>query len=288
MTIDCHYHLDTRVQPLENLLLKMDKHGIEKTALIPTMCDPIPHTPEFGLKIMRFFLTHRLFRGLAKKIVAKFTPEGDIILPKSILSIYKDPDNKPVADTLVAHPDRFFGWIFVNPKGQNDPVEEYEKWKGREGYIGIKAHPFWHQYAPKELLPIAKKASEVGMPLLIHVGFDDHGDFLPIIDQLPKLKVILAHTGFPNYSDTWKLIQGRDNIWVDLSADAYVDAKTTRSAVDFLGPERCLFGTDGPYGRTETDDFFDNGFIKRRLERLFPDKGVQKRLFRDNFNAIIS
>ena len=84
------------------------------------------------------------------------------------------------------------------------------------------------------------------------------------------------------------MIKAQPNVYMDLSADAYVDMKTTRCAVDFLGVERCLFGTDGPYGSREADNLFDKGFIKGRLENLFPDKGVQKRLSGDNFRQIIS
>jgi len=288
MIIDCHYHLDPRIQSLDNLLLKMDQYEIEKTALMPVMCDPIPHTRESLLKLMRFCLTHGPVRGLAKKIVARFTLQGEVILPKGPLKIYPDPDNQAVEKALIAHPDRFLGWIFVNPRGKNDPIDEFDKFKDIQGFIGIKAHPFWHQYPPQALVPIARKACNAGMPLLIHAGFDGHGDFSPLLDQVTDLKLILAHTGFPKFRETWGLIKDRKNVWVDLSADAYVDTRITRKVVDFLGPDRCLFGTDGPYGTKADDGVFDNGFIKQRLVKIFPDQGIQKRLLGDNFMEIIS
>ena len=287
MTIDCHYHLEPRIQSPENLISKMDQYGIDKAALIPCMSDPIPHPPEFLLQVMRFILTRGSVRGIAKKLMNRFNSHGDILLPKGPLPIYTDPDNSRVARMMETYPDRFLGWIFVNPRGENDPVKEYKKWKNIKGYIGVKAHPYWHQYPPSRLMPIAEIAAGENRPLLIHTGFGDHGDFLPLINQLPELKLILAHTGFPNYKDTWELIKNRANVYVDLSADAYVDDKTTQSAVDFLGVERCLFGTDGPYGTTGADGFFDNGFIKLRIERLFPDYGIQKRLLGDNFRELI-
>jgi len=287
MNIDCHYHLEPRVQSLENLMLKMDQYGIDRVALIPCMCDPIPHPPEFQLKVLRFMLTHGSVRGIAKKLITRFTSQGDIILPGGPLRIYSDPDNSGVADLLKTHPDRFLGWVFVNPTGEKDPVKEYEKWGEQEGYIGIKAHPFWHRYPCSMLMPIAQIAAKEKQPLLIHTGFDTHGDFLPLIENLPELKLVLAHTGFPNYTDTWKLIKNHPNVYVDLSADAYVDDTITRAAVDFLGPGRCLFGTDGPYGMTDTDGFFHNGFIKQRVQRLFPDPGIRKMLMGDTFKKII-
>lgn len=287
MIIDCHYHLETRMQPVENLIQKMDLYGIEKVALVPTMWDVPPHTPEFLLKLLRFVLYHRFSRSMARKMVANFSPEGDIVLPKETVKLYQDPENGSVADAIKAYPDRFLGWIFINPEGKNDPVEEYEKWKNRSGFIGVKAHSFWHQFQPVKLVPVAERAAKEGKPLLIHVGFDVNGDFEALANEVPELKIILAHAGFPEYSDTWKKIRGNKNIYVDLSADAYVNGKATKQVVEYLGAERCFFGTDGPYGHHADDGMFDNGFIKRRIESLFPDRETRNKLLGDNFRDLI-
>ena len=62
--------------------------------------------------------------------------------------------------------------------------------------------------------------------------------------------------------------------------------------LEVLGPEwrvdRCLFGTDGPYGAVDQDQLFDNGKIKRRLESLFPNEKDRQRLLGENFNELIS
>lgn len=113
MIFDCHYHLETRMQSIENLLDKMDQNGIQKTALMATMWDPPPETAEGLLKLLRFFLYNRPLRGLAKKMSSNFSPEGDIVLPKQTVKLYHDPDNASVADALATHPDRFLGWIFL-------------------------------------------------------------------------------------------------------------------------------------------------------------------------------
>ncbi len=68
MIIACHYHLDPRIQTIDNLILKMSQHGIDKITLIPVMCDPIPHPSEYQLKILRFLLAHKPFRGLSGKL----------------------------------------------------------------------------------------------------------------------------------------------------------------------------------------------------------------------------
>ncbi len=92
---------------------------------------------------------------------------------------------------------------------------------------------------------------------MIHLGFNAHGDYNALIEQVPKLKLILAHAGFPRYADIWKEIKENKNVYMDISAVAYVDGKTTRQLVDYLGAERCLYGTDGPYTKIDEDGKFD-------------------------------
>ncbi len=288
MNIDCHYHLEERLLTVEELIKKMDQSGVEKVALMAVMNDLIPHNPDFLLTMLRFFLTHRPLRSLARKLSANFDAQGNIKLPKGFIEIYPDPDNEAIFNAVKGHPDRFLAWAFVNPNGKNDIVQEYEKWKDAPGFIGVKAHPFWHQFEPIELLPVAKHLEKSGKPLLIHLGFNAHGDYKTLLEKAPKLKLILAHAGFPFYTDIWKEIKENENIYLDISASAYVDGKITRRLVDYLGAERCLYGTDGPYAQMGEDGKFDYGFIKRRFVELFPEKDIQQKILGGNFAGLLS
>ena len=249
--------------------------------------EPIPKPPEFLLKILRFTLTHSSFRFLAKVLAANFTSEGDIKLPTGIFHLYPNPKNEPIFQAVADNPDRFLGWVFVNPQGGTDQIQELNKWKDKPGFIGVKAHPFWHRYQPVELLPVAVQLAKMEKPLLIHAGFDAHGDYDVLLQKVPDLKLILAHAGFPLYFDTWNKIKNNKNVYVDLSQTSYLNDSTTWQAIEYLGVERCLFGSDGPYGVHGDDDLFDYSFIKRRIERLFPDKEIQKKLLGENFLELI-
>lgn len=287
MVIDCHYHLEERVFGVEELLCEMDRSGIHRTALMASMIAPFAEPPKFLIKALQLLLETRALRSVGKAFISNFTEKGEVkILGKPYL-IVTDPDNAKVFDVVGKHPERFLGWIFVNPRGKKDPVAEFEKFKDRPGFIGVKAHPYWHHFTPVELTPVAQKLSETGKPLLIHAGFGAEGDFEALLRNVPDLKLILAHAGFPGYRDTWKRIRGLKNVHLDISQTSYTSERAVRGAADCLGIDRLMFGTDGPYGFHGPDHRYDYGFIKRRTARMFPDRAVQERLLGGNFADLV-
>lgn len=286
MVIDCHYHADERILPVTMLLRQMDVCGVDRIVLMASLNEPIPEVTPMLARLLLVLLSHRTLRPIGRLLAAHFTPAGDIAILGKTYHIYPDPDNGAVFRTVEAYPDRFLGWVFVNPHGHNDPVAELERWEDHPACVGVKAHPFWHRYPPVDLVPVAERLAVLGKPLLIHAGFGEHGDFLPLVRKVPGLKLILAHAGFPAYAETWKAIRDT-RICVDLSQTYYVNDMLTRAAVAALGPERCLFGTDGPYGFTDIQGIYDYGFIKRRLERLFPDRSVLAKILGANFGTLI-
>lgn len=286
MIIDCHYHLDERYLPVDEMIRRMDASGIDRVALMAVMNDPFPEPPVFLVKLLNHLLSHTRTRRLGRALVDNFTSEGDIKITGKTYRIYSHPDNEPVFDAVRKYPDRFFGWVFVRPDSHIDPADEVRKWMKHPGFIGVKAHPFWHRYAPGKLLPVAKLIASIGKPLLIHAGYDAHGEFCGLIEKVPDLKLILAHAAFPGYASTWKKIKDRPNVFVDLSQTSYVSGAVTKDAVAYLGADRCIYGTDGPYGFRAKDGKYDFSFIKQRIAKLFPSKEVQQKILGGNFMKI--
>jgi uncharacterized protein len=285
MVIDCHYHLEERLLTIDELIKKMDEAGVEKTALMGPVCEPFKEPPRAMISLLIPMLTHRPLRRIGKMFVANFTRSGIKIMGKEYPLIH-DTDNGPVFDAVKKRPDRFLGWVVVNPRGRKDQVSEFAKWRKETGCVGVKAHCFWNHHAPAELKPVAEKTAAAGLPLIVHLGYGPEGDYAALLKEVPELKLILAHTGFPGYSDTWRDIKKRKNVFVDLSQTSYVSPRTLRAAVEYLGVDRCLFGTDGPYGFHGPDGKLDYGLIKRRIEAAFPDAGTRRRLLGDNFREI--
>lgn len=268
MIIDSHAHLEPRMLEVDRVLDKMDGMGVDRVALIPAMNDVLPHTPDRLLAMLRVLMKHRVSRPLTELVHrALLTPEGNIELEGEVYEIYSRPDNQPLADALQAHPDRFLGWIFLNPRNNPKVLDELERWRAVPGMIGVKLHPHWHDYRTEILGPLLTRCEELRLPVLIHLGFRRRGDFRALARSYPRLTIIAAHAGFPFYSDLWAYKNDYENLHVDLSSP-YIDEALARGAVAAMGPERCLYGTDAPYGFNEPDGSYDYREIRGWIDRM--------------------
>jgi uncharacterized protein len=264
--IDMHAHLEPRMLEPERIIDKMDRSGIDKVVLIPTMNDPLPDTPDALLAVLRGLMVR--FPAAARRLKEQFmTAQGDLELRGTIYRIYASPDNATVAGAIQAHPEKFLGWIFLNPRAPGDPLDELEKWRTQPGFVGVKLHPHWHGYPIEELHPIAARCEELRLPILIHLGFGERGRWQLLTDRHPRLRLIFAHAGMPHFQRMWDHIKRNPNLRVDLSSP-YLSERLVRRAVKAIGPHRALYGTDAPYGFHEPDRTYDYDHIKRWVERL--------------------
>jgi predicted TIM-barrel fold metal-dependent hydrolase len=252
---------------ISELLARMDGAGIDRCALIATMMDPLPATPERLLALLRAMMDSPL-RPLARILSERlYTDEGNLRLREKVYQIYSAPENEPVAAALRAHPDRFLGWIFLNPAGPTDPLVELERWRAQPGFFGVKLHPYWHRYSLAQAVPLARRCEELRMPMLIHLGFGEGGRWRLLADACPRLTMVFAHAAFPGYSASWRELRDHPRILVDISSP-FLNEKMARRAVKALGAHRVLYGTDAPYGFLDQEHRYDYRHIKGWVERL--------------------
>ncbi len=274
--IDAHAHYEARMLDVDAMLGAMDAHAVDQTVLIPCMNDPLPHTPAPLLSAMRVLMNspfHRFARWVNEQFM---TPEGHLKLQGQVIEIYAEPNNESVATLLRAYPHRFLGWIFLNPRAQPQALDVLETYRAIPGYVGVKLHPHWHCYDLRVALPLAKRCEELGLPVLIHLGFGEAGNLRVLTDACPRLRVIVAHAGFPAYRRMWPWLHTMPNVWVDVSSP-YLNEALVRKAVACLGPSRILYGTDAPYGFSTGaphagcsggHGHYDYGHIRGWVERL--------------------
>jgi len=287
MIIDCHYHLEERVETVARLLDQMNLHGISRIALMPAFNAPFTVdwiTWKLG-GLMRKALTCR-WRSVGLRMYRlQVTSDGKFSLLIKRYPVYDEPDNEKVARVMQAYPDKFFGWIAVNPRVA-DPIVEVEKRVGQPGWVGIKAHPFIHRYPIAMLDDVAAYCVEKDLPVLLHLGADrERGDYHYLPDRHPSLRVIYAHAGIPYYRELWDYAERKDNVFVDLSSP-YLDEPLRLNTIKALGAKKCLYGSDGPYGYTDTDGSYDHGKILNEIIRLPLSDADKERILQGNFREI--
>ena len=288
MIVDAHYHLDERIEPVDTLIKKMDQASIDKTALIATPVEPFTVGRLAG--IMSGLIRKSLMSGFVLPgmlaYMSTVTGKGRFKVLTHTYAIYDNPDNMQVASVLTAHPNRFYGWIFVNPSF-SDPIPEIERRRAEPGWIGVKCHPFWHRYALNRLDTTAAYCRDHGLPLLVHLGAGRaRGDFTYLPARYPGLKVIYAHAGIPYYRSLWADICDRETVYVDLSSP-YLDASLRRETVKTLGAHKCIYGSDGPYGYHDEKGGYDHMAILQEIDQLPVSSGDKEKILGGNFQELI-
>ena len=289
MIADAHYHLDPRLESVEQLLAQMQVHAIGRAALIAAPCDPL-QVGRAGAAFVRFMRraleggAPRLGRILYRSTVHR---SGRVSFLSPSAPIYPEPDNDAVERAFSAHPHKFVGWIFLNPSAK-PPVEEAERRFRNPGWIGVKAHPFWHRYPVAALDDVAALCQERDKPMLVHLGAGaGRGDFRRLPKRFPRLKLVYAHAGIPWYGTLWDDAIRRENVFVDLSSP-YLDKALRHRALRALGASRCLYGSDGPYGYPGRDGGYDHGAILRQISQAGLAAQDLDRVLGGNFNSLVA
>lgn len=159
------------------------------------------------------------------------------------------------ADGVVPQHPTLRQYVVVNPKEPSSYDQARELLKKPE-CIGIKIHPEEHCYSihqfGKELFAFF---TEMGVPVLTHSGCPNSLpiEFVPFIEAFPEVPLILAHLG-NGAGDRQRPDLQVEAIRHVMEAPVYVDTSSSRSilsglvewAVDEIGAERILFGTDTP------------------------------------------
>jgi len=173
------------------------------------------------------------------------------------LSFVADPsperfrrDNDEVLRAISHSHGRAFGFVYLNPKYEEESLKELDRCVRDGPMVGVK---LWIAIPcnDKRLDPIVRRAAELKAPILQHTWFKVTGN-LPgesTPDHLAELAVrhpeatfIAGHTG-----GDWELgiraIRAAKNIVADTSGG---DPTTgvVEMAVRELGPERVLYGSD--------------------------------------------
>lgn len=178
----------------------------------------------------------------------KWSAEAGIsktVLFAAFNSNYTDANEK-VASLVNRHPEKFFGYAFVNAsrdKGRifsmiKTAVEAYN-------FCGIKCH----RYDARISREICNTARHFALPVLYDVMGEIQTVEL-IAGEYPEVNFIIPHLG--SFADDWKAQQAfvdklvkHKNVYTDTSGVRRFDL--LKEACERAGTHKILFGTDGPW-----------------------------------------
>lgn len=157
--------------------------------------------------------------------------------------------NDWLAREIAKHPDRLIGYLSVpTPRLGERAVQEVHRCYEKYGFRGLKiySHPEASIAEPGSYALLAA-AAEYGMPILAHTTPDecDH-----LMQHVPQARLLMAHMGghpyaFGDWHKAVAVAQKHENLLLD-TASSQIDDGMLEYAVEHIGPERILFGTDMP------------------------------------------
>ncbi len=220
-TIDCHTHIGLRAFLAEPIAPEKFKR--------PAFQDPLENT--------------------AEHLIARMDANG---VEKAVVFGYplKEIDRvRANAYVLAAHrryPDRIIPFMLVG--------DDTEYWLER-GACGFKQQDILYEPERFDLKRAYRIMAATGVPMLIHFragpGYSVPAQVIAILEDAPELKLIIAHMGrhTPNTGERVEealcALQTVPNVLFETSTVR--DPAVIAHAVEIVGPQRIVFGSDYPF-----------------------------------------
>ena len=156
-------------------------------------------------------------------------------------------------EQLAFETDWLYQWVEVNPL-EPDSFYEAERILANPKCVGVKVHPEAHRFSVKEygdeLFAFCHQHRAI---MQIHSGESRSmpEELVPFADRYPQVTVIAAHLGCGSDGDPGHQVRAikacrNGNIYTDVSSVKSILPGILEWAVEQIGPERILFGTDTP------------------------------------------
>lgn len=235
MVVDGHYHLATST---ESVLARMDANGVDRTVLVGVGVRDLGVVTIRDSLIFRIPFLLRTVGVWRSRAVVRSRRLRDVLLP--------EPDNDRVAAALRAHPDRFSGFVFVNPTHPRALTEVTRRLDA--GFCGIKLALVQYP-APldgPEIGAICELAEARHVPVFFHQGLTPAtSDAQALVQRFARVSFIIAHAGVQYFRRAVAWASSHRNVWLDTSSYFVTEVKL-RGMVRELGPRKLVFGSDVP------------------------------------------
>src|ERR1700733_1704323 len=230
-------------------------------------------------------------------------------------------DDESVIAAVRQHPERFYGYMMVNPaapSGVEQVAAQVEAALASGQIQALCFFPAMHRYSIQddrvtallELLSARPHAlafvhcgvlsvgvrKALGLPSPFDMRFSNPIDLHAVALRFPKLRFVVPHFGAGYLREALMLCDLCPNVYLDTSSsnswmryeEAHLDLRNVfRRALDVVGPERLLFGTDS--------SFFPRGWNapvfetqSKALYEIGVGEEVARLVFHDNLLRLFS
>lgn len=219
---------------------------------------------------------------------AEHSVEKSVLVPFVFRELDPLWENLMVIDYAKSHPGKYFPYALLD---DGDP-EFLEQHCGE--IVGLKQHIVLHA---TELTPerkeICARMQEYGLIFLLHTHSDKRiGYVTEIVKNFPRLKVQIAHMGRDKFGSVPFILQALEamapfeNVFFDTSTVRVPEVVT--KAVEMIGPERILYGSDFPFfiDPTGREDIMEEQI--RHILRAGLTEAQQEMIFSGNFDRLVT
>jgi len=231
------------------------------------------HDPDGLLKQLGWEAPPKDPVALGRRWVEELDRNG---VAKAVLltSIMDDEDS--VAAAVRAFPDRFIGYIRVDPT-HRDAAAKVRRAVRELGLHGVKLFPSMERFHAHDerVYPLYEEAQALGVPILLHYGilqsavrnalglpsradmrFANPSDLQPAARDFPKVNFIIPHFGAGYFREALMVCYHCPNVYLDTSgSNAWMKSaghpltlqEVFRLALEAVGADRLIFGTDSTH-----------------------------------------
>lgn len=158
--------------------------------------------------------------------------------------------NNEIQNAVIQTNGRLIPFARINPYEGDKAIDELRFRVNNQGWKGVKLHPTLQGFPLESTIafPIYDEISKLRVPVVVHSGsemFNTPAQLGIIAEMYPDVTFIMAHMGATFLVEQAIIIaKMRDNIILE-STD--VKCKKLRTAVEAIGSERVICGSDYPY-----------------------------------------
>lgn len=193
------------------------------------------------------------------------------------------PDNAYVRGVVESVPGAY-GLYWANPRSPS-MEDELAEFLDHPRFLGVKLHPLLDGYHPDDpsVHPVYEVAGRRDVPVLVHSGhpiFTLPWSIEEAIVHFPATRVILGHMGHGNIiyiNAAIDVAERNSNVWLETSGMPM--HTKIREAVERVGSDRVLYGSDAPFHHpvVEMEKVKRSGLPQNLVEQVLGENA--RRLF---------